>query len=715
MLPPIKDMAYHPVAEQLVQVICDKTRTEETLFFRVLVAYYLSTVASTMRCSIATHDRGEIPVNMYAINLAPSGFGKGHSTSILKKQVLNQFTYRFVNETFEVMAQKNLPKLATDRAHRKATDPDKELETLKGEFNRAGALAISFNSGTSSALKQIRHKLLLANAGSLNFQMDEVGSNLLSNMELLDVYLELYDTGEIDQKITKNTNENVRNEEIIGRTPTNMLLFGTPAKLLNGSKVEEEFYSMQEAGFARRCVFGYVRHGGKKKKLTPQEVYDMATDPVNDNFLQDLADHLETLADPINMNKQLAISKDTTLELIEYQQMCEALAESLPEHAEMRKAEISHRYFKALKLAGAYAFIDDSADLTSDHLYNAIALVEESGQAFERLLTRDKAYAKLAKYIAELGEDVTHTDLSEDLIFYPKASNQRADMLKDATAWGYKNNIIIKKKFEDGIEFLRGESLKETDLNEICVSYSNEWVENYNNDTAPFDQLHVMTQAPGMHWVNHHMRDGYRDDEHAIPGFNIVVLDVDKGVSLEGAKALLKDYKALYYTTKRHTADANRFRIVLPTNYELKLDTKDYKEFMKHLMAWLPFEVDTATGQRARKWESFNGHYEYTDGELLDVLPFIPKTSKNEEHKQRINSQQSLDNLERWVINNTGDGNRNNQLLKYAYILVDGGFDFNQILGRVKELNDKLPDKLDETEIHSTIMVTVGKALANRP
>ena len=170
----------------------------------------------------------------------------------------------------------------------------------------------------------------------------------------------------------------------------------------------------------------------------------------------------------------------------------------------------------------------------------------------------------------------------------------------------------------------------------------------------------------------------------------------------------------MLYTTKRHTETENRFRIVLPINYELQMDAKDYKEFMSNIYEWLPFEVDTATNQRARKWLTHQGHFEYNDGEVLDALPFIPKTSKNEARKELLNSQQSLDNLERWVLNNSGDGNRNNMILRYALILVDAGFDFEGVRSRVMTLNTKMPDKLDEAEILGTIMVSVGKALAKR-
>lgn len=708
------EMEHHPISEKLVEILCDKTQSENPLFFRVLVAYYFSVMAASMRTIIATPDRGDIPVNLYALNLAPSGMGKGFSTNVMEEKVIHQFRQVFLEETFHVLAEQNLPKLAHKRAVRKATDPDEELERVKREFAMAGEPVFSFDSGTPAAVKQMRHKLLMANAGAVNLHIDEIGSNLLSNIDVLTTFLELYDKGLIKQKLTKNTAENIRSEEIRGATPTNMMLFGTPANLLNGSKTEEELYSMLETGYARRCFFGYMKNTARKVDLTPAEVLDMMTKTETNTFLQTLADKFERLANMINIDKRLVMGRDTALLMIEYKLKCERLAESFPAHAEIRKAEMSHRYFKALKLAGAYAFVDDSPELTKDHLYSAIKLAEESGQAFEQLLSRDRNYVKLAKYMATVNREVTQADLVEDLPFYRGSQAQKNEMMQLAIAHGYKNNIIIKKSFQDGIEFLRGESLKETNLDRMIVSYSSDMTTGYNNDAGAFDQLHKMTQAPGIHWINHHLKGGYRNEDNATPGFNLLVIDVDSGVNLSTAKLLLKDYKALYYTTKSHTEHQHRFRILLPLNYTLEMDAKDYKEFMHNVFEWLPFAVDESGNHRCKKWLANPGHFEYTDGALFDALPFIPKTSKNEERRAILNTQHSLDNLERWVINNTGDGNRNNQLLKFAYILVDAGFDFNAIRSRVMELNDKLADKLEEVEIMSTIMVTVGKAIAKR-
>lgn len=712
---PFDQMAYHHTSEKLVGILRDRTQRDDSLFFRIMVAYYFSIAAAQMRCTINTPDKGEIPVNMFALNLAPSGYGKTHSSNLLEEEVLSMFRQRFLEETFPILAEQNLPKLAVKRANRKSTDPDEELVRVEKEFNSSGAMLFSFDSGTSPAVKQMRHKLLMANAGSMNLIMDEVAANLVANQEVFATFIELYDKGLTKAKLIKNSSDNVRSEEIIGKTPANLLMFGVPSRLLDGAKTEEELMAMLETGYARRCFFGYVRSTSKKKSRTAEQMYDDRTNVANDIVITELSNRLESLADIINANKKLVVSKDVCITLNEYQLDCEARADRLPDHQEIQKSELSNRNFKVLKLAGTYAFIDDSPEITEEHIYNAIKLAEDSGDAFNQLLARDKPWVKLAKYIAAVGQDVTQADLAEDLPFYKGGTGYKNELMTLATAYGYKNNIIIKKSFSDGIEFLRGETLKATDLNSMLISYSADMTKDYQNERAPFDQLHKVTQAQGMHWVNHHLNGGYRNEENAINGFSFVVIDVDGGVNLSTAKLLLKDYRALYYTTKRHTDDENRFRILLPINYELQMDAKDYREFYKNLLEWLPFDADEQCGHRCKKWLSHAGHYEYTDGNVLDALPFIPKTSKNEERKNLLNSQHSMDNLERWTINNIGDGNRNNMLLRYAMILMDGGFDFEGVRQRVMSLNEKIVDKLDEAEVMSTIMISVAKAIAKRP
>lgn len=708
------ELPLHPLSEDLVDLICKKTHNNEALFFRIQVASYWSQVASMMNTTIDTPNRGVLPVNMYAINLAASGFGKGHSTNIIEDKVLAQFRHNFVNHTFPLLADRNLPRISQQRASRNGGDPDKELDKVTREFAHQGPLAFNFDSGTMSAIRQQRHKLLMANAGALNLIVDEIGSNLQTNAEMWPMFLEMYDKGKLKQRLLKNTGENNRYEEIHGETPANLLMFGTPHKLLDGAKIEDEFYEMLGTGYGRRCFFGFARSQGSFAELSAKEVYDMEVSNKGNKFLDNLSDRLGDLADLSQTDKQLQVPEEVMLIFIQYQLDCRKIADKMGDHDEIRKAELTHRHFKAMKLAGAYAFIDGKPEVTKDYAEYAIRLAQDSGHAFEQLLSRDRAYVKLAKYICSVDRAVTQADLVEDLPFYKGSVAQKQDMLSLAITYGYQNSIIIKKTYEDGIEFLRGETLKPTKLSEMIVSYSNDIAKGYKADTANWSDLTKMTQAKNLHWCNHHFLDEHRQEDNALPGFNLIVLDVEKSVPLQTAQDLLKDYKALFYTTKRHTKTDNRYRIIMPTNFILELDGKDYKDFMRSLFDWLPFEVDTATGQRARKWLSHPGKYYYQDGDLLDVHPFIPKTTKNEKFKKTMLDQQGMSNLERWVLNNIGDGNRNNMLLRYALLLVDGGLDFGAILQRVNELNTKIDQPLNEAEIMGTVMVTVGKALAKK-
>jgi hypothetical protein len=271
--------------------------------------------------------------------------------------------------------------------------------------------------------------------------------------------------------------------------------------------------------------------------------------------------------------------------------------------------------------------------------------------------------------------------------------------------------MYITTEDVDGIQFLSGKTVEKTNLKKIIISYSKNITKGYRTQKVAFDQLHKLTNLNGHHWVNHKLRDGYRDDEHCIPGANIVVLDVENSVNLDTAKYLLNDYAWLIHTTKRHTEKEHRFRILIPLTHHVELNAKDFKQFMQNVYNWLPFEVDDQTGQRSRKWLTCKGNYWYNEGQSLDTLQFIPKTKKADEHRQRLSTQTNLSHIERWFINESEAGNRNNKMRDFGFMLIDAGYDGDTIRSKVLDLNSKIKDPLDEAEILSTIMVSVTKRL----
>lgn len=700
-------LTFHPVQEKIVKLLCEMVQNDNPNFFRVLLCFHLAKLAGVMRADIATDDRGNIPINMYAINLASSGQGKGHSTAIIEEQILNQFTDVFLNQTFPMIAEENIAKLATERAALVGDDPDVEELKLQAEFQSIGELAMTFDSATVPAVKEMRHKLLMGNIGAINLEIDEIGTNMASFTDILGAFLELYDIGKIKQKLIKNVKDQIRRKEIPGRTPTNLIVYGTPCKLLDGAKTEEMFYNHLETGLGRRCIYGYSLTSMKRKNVTPKQIYDMKTDKTTGVYLKQLSARFGALASATNYAKVITMTEAVTLVLIEYQQYCEALAFNMAEHQSIAKAEMEHRYFKTLKLAGTYAFIDGQSSISEDNLYHAICMIEESGKAFNAILLREKSYVKLAKYIASIPNQVTHVDLQEDLQFYRGSKQQKNELIENAVTWGYLNHIAIKRDIVNNIEFISGESLKETNLNHMTICYSHDISDGYQNKTPQFDQLHKLMRLPDQHWANHHTSNGNRSNVNMVAGFNMVVLDIDGGTTIEHATALCKEYTYLLYTTKRHTDAAHRFRIILPLNYCMVMGDDEYRAFMRNIFAWLPFAVDEQTTDRCRKWLTFNGTHVYNTGDkLLDARLFIPQTAENNRQKQVIESLQSLSNLERWFIQSASDKGRNNQMLKYALILVDMGQTIDQIREKVKALNTKLNLPMEDGRIESTILTT---------
>lgn len=708
------DMTYHPMSEKLVEVLQTKTQNSNPLFFRVIVAYYLAMITSHMRVSIkGWAGKGTIPVNLYAIALSPSGSGKGHSTSLVENEVINNFKELFLNHTFPITAEQHCDQLSIKRANRNGTDANDELMKLAKDFQALGAMLLDFDNATVPAVKQMRQKLLMANAGSLNLRVDEIGANFSNIIEVLTAFLELYDKGLIKDKLVKSSADNTRFERIDGYTPANMLLFGTPSKLLDGARTEEQLMEMLEMGYARRCFFGFTDKNHKKTNVDVDELINQLFNNSDDDYLEDLSNDIGVLANLQNMNKVLHLTQDTIRLLVEYKLDCETRSNNLSELETIKKSELEHRYFKVLKLAGAYAFVDSSDYVLPEHIEYAIKLAEDSGEAFAQLMTPQRSYVKLANYLAQSKEEVTLADLDEDLPSFRGSKAQKDEQITMATAWGYKNNIIIKKNYVNSIMFLYADSIQETDLDKVIISYSKDMTQGYRNEIVPFDKLPELFKLNDRHWINHHLANGYRKEDNVIKSFNLLVLDVDGTISLKSARELLKKYKAIFYTTKSHTDEVNRFRIILPTSHTLDLDASDYKELYNNILKDIPFEVDTQCSHRSKKWLT---HKDTTvienDGELFDVLPYIPKSSKNDERIKRLESQQDFDNLERWVINNTGSGNRNNMLLRYALILADNDTSFSNIKNKVLELNSKLQDKLDELEIHSTIFHTIAGKLA---
>jgi len=322
-------------------------------------------------------------------------------------------------------------------------------------------------------------------------------------------------------------------------------------------------------------------------------------------------------------------------------------------------------------------------------------------------------YERLAHYLADCDNDVTQHELMEELPFYKGSEGQRKDLMTLAMSFGHRNNIIIKRRMLDEIEFFNGETLAETDLTHLTVSISKDIAYHYQTDNPPFDLLHKLTTADGYHYTAHGFINGHRKNENVIPGFDLLILDCDGDINMSTVKVLLEDYTFLMSTTKRHTPEINRFRLILPLSHRIKLTTGEYSRFMMNVFEWLPFPVDEGAKDIARKWATHPGKYEYNKGNIIDATMFIPETKRSDETKARI-SATGFDNIERWFRTHTAKGNRANHLYRYGMVLIDGNYSLGEIVEKLETFNNSLEVPLPEEQFRNSTIKSISKEFQKR-
>lgn len=695
---------------EIVEILQKKMTSKNVGFFSNLVAYKMSQLATNMNATVSYVGGEKIPVNTYCLNLANSGFSKGKSLKFLEANIFQGFKEGFTTGTFINRSRLIVEAKADVNALTSGKDTDYEETKLWKTITDLPKYIYTFGSGTTpEGLKGLMTALSIRESGAVSIEIDEIGSNISSNKDVLDTLLESYDGGMVKNKLKKTES----NDEIANPVPTNLMAFGTPSKLFDGGVSEDQLMSFLDTGYARRFLFGYVNENmevmdaNAKMLSLMDKTVDKRADEINEEF--------KLLADTGIHSQDAVLNDEANVKLFEYEEQCLKLAEKMKSYEDIQKTEMSHRYFKVLKLAGVYAFTERSKVVTKEMVEDAIELVELSGEAFSKMMSREKNYVRLAKYIAEQGDNpVTLADLTHDLAgFFKGSESNKREMLTLAKSWSASNDIIIKESINGDIQYFTGETIKGTDLNGMIVSVSTELASGYVPHLAKWENFHKLCSTD-MNFCTHHFKDNYRDEAHLKPETNMLVLDIDDGVSIKMAMKLMEDYEFLLYTTKRHSETHNRFRMILPLSKTLKLNAQDHKDFYLNVFDALPFEVDEQTADGPRKWQTYKDSTHFSNkGKMFDPMPYIQNTAKSKEFKTKIDSfGTDVSRLERHIMMNT-EG-RNNALLKLAMVHVERGLDHDTIYQLISSTNAKFSDPVSEKELLSTVMVTVSKKLSER-
>jgi len=695
--------------KEIVRLIKSKNPTADSFIITLMTINKLAQIASNMRVQVRYLDGGIIPANFYGIALASSGFGKGKITNILEDSIVKKKKKKFMESLAPAISNERLEALAEEKSIKDGIDITVAQSEIYKEWNRLPKHLYTFSDATIEGLKSKRVKLSIIELGATNMEIDEIALNIERVSDVLGLLLEAYDAGKGKQKLIK-----VDSNSDVAKVPSNLFMFGTPARLLNGSRIEKLFIEFLNEGYARRMFFGLISENKKTEHIDSKERLARLRDMSITSSMDDISKYLGDLATRENIGKIIAMDDEVAVKLLDYESRCVERAESMKKHEQIQIAEMTHRYWKTMKLSGVIAFIAGRSYISLEDLDDAIMIAEESGRAFNGIMNRPSNHERLLEFLIDQERKVTHAELVEKLDFYHSSSKMmKEEMITLATAFAYSNNSVVKRTMIEGIEFLSANTLEPSDGSKCILSISTRITEGYDNKINSFDKLKNILKS-NFKYCSHHFREGYRDDKHAMPKFNLVILDIDDGTSLQLAMAMMSDYQYVIGTTKRHQTEGygDRFRMILRLDRTIELDTEDHSKFMSNIFSWLPFEVDTATKDIARKWEGFPDALIFeNEGKAIESIDFIPDTTKANSMRDKIVDLSNLDSLEKWFALNASTGDRNHKTLRYALMLVDGGLDYEAIEDKVLAMNSRLAEPLPEREIYTTVFKTVRKKL----
>lgn len=706
----------HQVTEEYIDMIQTLVHIEDRHLFEMMVFYFYGAMAGTHGASVESENFGNIPLNIYGIPLAPSGFGKNHTLNMIKDYIFNPFYEVFMDRTFDDAKDARFGEMADlyAKAMRKSgsiTPPSTEeiFKEMENDYMALGSFNTFFEEATVAALRQLSSSVQMTNANSLNLIVDEIGSVLNDVTPALAPFLKLYDVGKMETKVLKHHKDSTRTIDLPFRTPANMLLFGEPDMLLNGSDNQEKFLDLINTGMGRRCFFCLV-DSKPAISSTAEELYELASSNRN-KFLD--SSYWEELGNPEYHNKVIKLEKEQSLRLLNYRIENSKKALKYKSYEKLQKTELEHRHFKVMKLAGILAFIDKMDYVTDLHINIAITFAERSGLDFEKILNRPDPHEHVLNYLKEnRGEKITRADIHKNVPCFRGAMAKQNNLLDLAIASGYTENTIVSKTNINGVELFTANMLIPTDLDALIISASKDLAHNYVPRETTFEKLSKFVTMKGMNFCNHHFVENHRIGDKVIEGFNMVVLDVDGTATIGSVVSALAPYKYIIYKTKSYTEESHRFRVILPLSHRIYLDSAQFSKYMQNLYNFLPFSMDEAPKDVSRKWATCDkGEAILNESEDASLLPaswFIPDTRDSETIIKDL-TKYGNNGIIRYFAT-TQFGNRNNTLYRYARFLIDSGYKvFEEVIKKVEDLNKAFDQPIDSEELNTTVFKSIAR------
>lgn len=278
----------------------------------------------------------------------------------------------------------------------------------------------------------------------------------------------------------------------------------------------------------------------------------------------------------------------------------------------------------------------------------------------------------------------------------------------------------------------------------VTVSISKHITEGFKKVQVPFHKIKDLVKSDFNYSAGIFL-NGYRKRDNYANYSDMIILDVDDGLSIKEASKLMQPMTHIIATTKSHQKDKNgivcdRFRILIPTETPINLNQNEYTKLMKQVLKKYSF-CDQVCKDASRFYfpsrESEVFHWQgFTNFNWEDYYKLaLDEEKKENESKSRLkqfyknyqdrqpthsfedtktdylrkilNTQKLLDLLK--FDTKFGAGSRNNYLYSVGCYLRDNELEDEEIKNTILWVNS-CGDGISEDEIRKTIFKSLRVA-----
>lgn len=590
---------------EIVTAIADSIPSN-TIPYKMKLAFAVSeivTFVSQFRRNIQHWNGSIIPINSVMFCIAKSGASKDSSVKAARKCFSK--SYELINEERKEYAKQK----AIEKAKEDGCDPLLVHKwVVYGEYYIAPNplfVAISTSEGFIQHLNDLAEDPL----GAGYIYSGEVGAELTTNANLVEnikVIAELYDEGSKEVKILKSR-ENQSKE--VKNLPVSALFMGSQDNILFDESIRRKFRTEFTTKLARRSFFIFAdediepEHYASIVDMLKAERIREDTAIINRNEVAEYLNELTpTLLDSAGI--PITVTDDVRDLFALYNRYNVELSNQIDNQFPMTKLTRAHLQWKALKLAGAFALITGSNEITVEDYKGAIEFVElinKDIQVFERELVKEQ-YELFAEYCYQNAKDneyfITLHYLRKQGYIPMKGTptGRMKELVQLVSSYDDRGTYEYISTGEEGIYYRKIDKKDKILVSFVPVSGTKkarmtQCNKGYICEEYDFSDLQNMLEGDYA-YTPFRFTDGNRGKDNIESGCKWIVLDVDSSeITDSEAHLLLSDINHFIVRTS-DPKNPHKFRVIVELDAEVDIPDNQWNYFIQSISEELGITTD---------------------------------------------------------------------------------------------------------------------------